>query len=191
LNRPATYLSGIVLALLLVGCSYLDQLRGLPATEEAKGMAIQLTSTAFAEDKPIPVVHTCEGDDVSPPLSWSNVPAGTKSLALIGDDPDAPGRTWVHWVVYGIPPNVSELPQAVPTTETLSNGAQQGTTDFGRVGYGGPCPPKGKPHRYFFKLYALDSELPLKTRATKQDILNAMKGHILAEGQLMGTYQRK
>jgi Raf kinase inhibitor-like YbhB/YbcL family protein len=191
LNRPAAYLSGIALALLLVSCSYIDQWRGLTATEEANGMAIQLTSTAFAEGKPIPVIHTCDGEDISPPLSWSNVPAGANSLALIGDDPDAPGRTWVHWVVYGIPPNVSTLPQAVPTTDTLANGAKQGTTDFGRVGYGGPCPPKGKAHRYFFKLYALDSELPLKDRATKQDVLNAMQGHILAEGQLIGTYQRK
>jgi Raf kinase inhibitor-like YbhB/YbcL family protein len=191
LHRPAAYLSGIVLAFLLVGCSYVDQREGLSATEEANTMTIQLTSTVFTEGKPIPVLHTCDGDDVSPPLTWSNVPTGTKSLALITDDPDAPGRTWVHWVVYSIPPDATELPQGVPTTETLSNGAKQGTTDFGRVGYGGPCPPRGNPHRYFFKLYALDAELQLKNRATKQDVLNAIKGHILAEGQLMGTYQRK
>ncbi len=154
-------------------------------------MAIQLTSTAFAEGQPIPVIHTCDDRNVSPPLSWSNLPAGTKSLALITDDPDAPGGTFVHWVVYGIPPNVTELPQGVPTTEALSNGAKQGTTGFGRVGYAGPCPPRGKPHRYFFKLYALDSELQIKVRATKQDVLNAIKGHVLAEGQLMGTYQRQ
>ncbi len=154
-------------------------------------MTIQLTSSAFAEGEFIPVKYTCDGDDISPPLQWSNVPAGTRSLALIGDDPDAPAGTWVHWVIYNIPPAVSELATGVPKTKTIAGGARQGITDFKRIGYGGPCPPRGNPHRYFFKLYALDRELPLEPGATKQNLLNAMKGHILAEGQLMGRYGRK
>jgi hypothetical protein len=154
-------------------------------------MGIQLTSTAFAEGKPIPAKYTCDGADVSPPLKWSSVPEGTKSLALISDDPDAPVGTWVHWVIYNIPPDATELAEGVPKSETLTNGATQGMTDFKRVGYGGPCPPQGGPHRYFFKLYALDTTLSLKRGATKQELLRTMEGHILAEGQLMGTYQRR
>jgi Raf kinase inhibitor-like YbhB/YbcL family protein len=154
-------------------------------------MSIQLTSLAFAEGQPIPAKYTGDGPDISPPLRWSGVPPGTKSLALICDDPDAPVGTWVHWVLYGLPATTNELPEKVPTTDTLPNGARQGLNDFGRVGYGGPAPPPGKPHRYFFKLYALDTQLDLKPRATKQDLLRAMEGHILAQGQLMGTYQRR
>jgi len=154
-------------------------------------MSIQLTSTAFAEGKPIPSKYTCDGADVSPPLKWSNVPEGTKSIALVSDDPDAPVGTWVHWVIYNIPPDVTELAEGVPKSEVLTNGAKQGMTDFKRIGYGGPCPRPGGPHRYFFKLYALDAELDLKPGATKQQLLRAMEGHILAEGQLMGTYQRR
>jgi Raf kinase inhibitor-like YbhB/YbcL family protein len=165
-----------------------DQTR---SRKEGIAMAIQLTSSAFTEGASIPTMYTCDGKDVSPPLKWSNVPEGTKSFALISDDPDAPVGTWVHWVIYDIPAEVTELPEAVPTTETLANGAKQGRNDFKRIGYGGPCPPRGGPHRYFFKLYALDSQLGLKPGATKKELLKAMEGHILAEGQLMGTYQRK
>ena len=151
---------------------------------------MKLTSTAFAEGQPIPANHTCDGADVSPPLQWSEAPPSTKSFALICDDPDAPVGTWVHWVIYGLPATASELPGMIAPTESLPNGAKQGLNDFRRVGYGGPCPPPGRPHRYFFKLYALDTELLLKPRATKQDLLRAMAGHILAETRLMGTYQR-
>ena len=153
-------------------------------------MTIQLTSAAFAEAGFIPAKHTCDGEDASPPLKWSGVPAGTKSLALICDDPDAPMGTWVHWVLYGLPPSVTELPEKVPAAETLTDGARQGVNDFKRVGYGGPCPPPGGPHRYFFKLYAVDAETSLKPGATKKELLRAMEGHILAEGQLMGKYKR-
>jgi Raf kinase inhibitor-like YbhB/YbcL family protein len=142
------------------------------------------------EGQPIPGKHTCDGPDVSPSLQWSEAPAGTKSFALVCDDPDAPMGTWVHWVIYGLPAAMRELPEMVATTERLPNGAKQGLNDFRRVGYGGPCPPPGGPHRYFFKLYALDTELPLQSRATKRDLLRAMSGHVLAEAQLMGTYQR-
>jgi hypothetical protein len=153
-------------------------------------MSIQLTSSAFGEGSPIPRRYTCDGEDVSPPLKWSGAPQDAKSLALICDDPDAPAGTWVHWVLYGIPPTVAELPEGVPASEVVLGGAQQGVNDSRGVGYSGPCPPRGSPHRYFFKLYALDVELKLKPRASKRDVVSAMQGHILAEGQLMGTYKR-
>jgi Raf kinase inhibitor-like YbhB/YbcL family protein len=160
----------------------------LPGKREESAM--QLTSPAFIEGQPIPAKYTCDGTDVSPSLQWNEAPAGTKSFALICDDPDAPIGIWVHWVIYGLHVAMRELPEMVAPTEVLPNGAKQGLNDFRRVGYGGPCPPPGGPHRYFFKLYALDTELPLKPRATKRDLLLAMSGHILAEAQLMGTYGR-
>ena len=152
---------------------------------------MQLTSSAFTGGSLIPLRHTCDGEDISPPLQWSGAPAGTNSFALMCDDPDAPAGTWVHWVVYDIPATTDELPAGVPATETLSSGARQGLNDFRRVGYGGPCPPRGSPHRYFFRLYALAARLDLKTRATKADVVRAMQGHLLAEAQLMGKYQRR
>lgn len=156
-----------------------------------KAMNMKLTSSAFASGQPIPVKYTGQGKDVSPPLEWSGAPAGTKSFAIISDDPDAPVGTWVHWVIYNIPANVTKLDENVPAKESLPDGTKQGVNDFGRIGYGGPMPPPGKAHRYFFKIYALDTTLNLKPRATKQDLLKAMEGHILAQGELMGTYQRK
>ena len=154
-------------------------------------MTMKVTSSAFQAGQPIPATYTCEGLDISPPLHWSGVPAAAKSLALICDDPDAPVGTWVHWVLYDLPVTTTDLAEKVPTSETLPTGAKQGINDFKRVGYGGPCPPPGKPHRYYFKLYALDADLALKPRATKAELLRAMEGHLLAEGQLMGTYQRR
>ncbi|HXF95536.1 MAG TPA: YbhB/YbcL family Raf kinase inhibitor-like protein [Gemmatimonadales bacterium] len=155
-------------------------------------MALALASPAFAEGATIPREYTCDGPDHSPPLAWSGAPAGTRSFTLICDDPDAPGKTWVHWVLYDLPATITRLPENVPKTETLTQlgGARQGMTDFRRVGYGGPCPPPGKPHRYFFKLYALDTTLGLKPGATKSDVEKGMQGHVLAQAQLMGTYGR-
>lgn len=153
-------------------------------------MSIEVTSTAFKAGETIPKQYTGDGEDQSPLLRWSEPPSGTKSLALICDDPDAPRGTWVHWVLFNRPAQARELAEGVPTTETLGNGAKQGKNDFGNIGYGGPAPPKGKPHRYFFKLYALDAALDLSAGATKAELEKAMKGHILAEGQLMGTYKR-
>ncbi len=161
------------------------------AAEKAGKEHMQLTSTAFAEGAAIPVKHTCDSKNVSPPLKWSGVPAGTKSLALIADDPDAPVGTWVHWVVYDLPPTATELAEDAPKGQYLTGGAKQGLNDFRHLGYGGPCPPHGKPHRYFFKLYALDTLLDLKPGLTKKDLESAMDKHILAQAQLMGTYQRK
>lgn len=154
-------------------------------------MNIQITSTAFVEGQPIPEKHTCDGKDVSPPLQWTNPPAETKSLALIADDPDAPVGTWVHWVLYGLPRETTGLPEGLDKSQYVLRSARQGLNDFKRLGYGGPCPPRGKPHRYFFKLYALDTEIELKPGATEKELLRAMEGHILGEGQLMGTYARK
>ncbi|MBP1687748.1 MAG: putative Kinase inhibitor YbhB [Deltaproteobacteria bacterium] len=153
-------------------------------------MALTLTSTAFKGGAEIPQRHTCEGADRSPALQWTGAPPGTKSFALIADDPDAPVGTWVHWVVYDLPGDATELAEGLPTSDTLPGGGTQGRNDFRKIGYGGPCPPPGKPHRYFFKLYALDAPTKLKPRATKADVLKAIEGHVLAQAELMGTYRR-
>ena len=150
-------------------------------------MAVEVTSHAFEDSAEIPARYTCDGLDVSPPLSWDSVPDSTQSLALIADDPDAPGGTFVHWVIYELPPDTRRLPEDVPNRQTLPSGAAQGVNGAGSIGYMGPCPPSGS-HRYFFKVYALDTELGLGGGATKEDVLSAMEGHVLGEGRLMGTY---
>ena len=155
--------------------------------EKVKTMEIK--SSAFENNKMIPKQYTCDGKNISPQLLWSDVPEGTKSIALISDDPDAPMGTWVHWVIYNIPGDVNELAENISPDKTLSNGAKQGTNDFKKIGYGGPCPPSGT-HRYFFKLYALDTKLNLDSGATKKQLLQAMEGHILAQAELMGKYKR-
>ncbi len=148
-----------------------------------------LESAAFAPDQPIPMRYTADGADVSPPLSWRDPPSGTKSFALIVDDPDAPGRVWTHWVIYHIPAAILSLKEAVPTSPHLASGVRQGINDFHKTGYGGPSPPSGT-HHYSFTLYALDAELSLPAGATKQQLLAAMKGRVLAEARLVGTYRR-
>ena len=153
-------------------------------------MPLQLTSSAFRQGEKIPSKFTGDGADVSPALAWPVAPFGTRSFALICDDPDAPRGTWVHWVLFNVPSDQQALEEGVPTTAKLANGALQGTNDFGKIGYGGPAPPPGKPHRYFFKLYALDAVLPLPEGTTKSQLVNAMKGHVVDEGELMGTFQR-
>jgi Raf kinase inhibitor-like YbhB/YbcL family protein len=153
-------------------------------------MSLQVTSTAFKEGETIPKQYTGDGADKSPPLRWSDPPDGTKSFALICEDPDAPRRTFVHWVLFNVPAKARELPEGVPARETLDDGSKQGKNDFGDLGFGGPSPPKGKPHRYYFKLYALDTTLDLPAGATAEQVRSAMSGHVLAEGQLMGRYQR-
>lgn len=153
---------------------------------------MKLTTAAFTEGGTIPAKHTCDGPDLSPPLAWSGTPAGTKAFALICDDPDAPAGTWVHWVLYNVPGTAAQLPENVPKAETVPalGGALQGRNDSRKIGYAGPCPPPGRPHRYFFKLYALGTSLALKAGATKADVERAMKGNVLAEAQLIGTYGR-
>jgi Raf kinase inhibitor-like YbhB/YbcL family protein len=154
-----------------------------------KSMEIKITSSAFEEGGMIPKRYTCDGEDVSPPLAWTAVPHGTKSLALICDDPDAPMGTWVHWVLFNIPADTGQFPANLPTDKVLESGARHGVNDFRKSGYGGPCPPSGT-HRYYFKLYALDTQLDLGPGATKAQLMDAMEGHILAQGQLMGRYKR-
>lgn len=153
-------------------------------------MSFQISSSAFSEGGTIAKKFTCDGPDVSPALTWKDAPASAQAFALIMDDPDAPVGTWVHWVLYNLPASTKELPEGVEKTEQLSNGALQGRNDFRKIGYGGPCPPPGKPHRYYFKLYALDRKLDLKTGATKAEVEAAMKGHILGQTQIMGRYGR-
>jgi Raf kinase inhibitor-like YbhB/YbcL family protein len=150
---------------------------------------MHLQSPAFAARQLIPPLYTCDGADHSPPLHWHDIPPGTVSLALICDDPDAPGKTWVHWVIYNLSPSTSQLPAAVPPQPELADGARQGKNDFGRLGYGGPCPPSGV-HGYVFKLYALDSWLGLKPGASKVEVEQAMAGHILEQTELVGCYGR-
>jgi Raf kinase inhibitor-like YbhB/YbcL family protein len=151
---------------------------------------MRIGSPAFVHGTPVPVEHTCEGADTSPGLAWSEIPVDTRSFALICDDPDAPRRTWVHWVLFNLPADAVELAPAVPSTPELPSGARQGTNDSGDVGYGGPCPPPGKAHRYFFRLYALDCTLNLPPGVNRPDLDHAMAGHVLAEATLMGTFQR-
>jgi len=152
-------------------------------------MEIKVKSEAFEEGGMIPKKYTCDGEDASPPISWTGVPEGTEALALICDDPDAPVGTWVHWVIFNIPPDTTGLSENIPPERVLESGARQGRNDFGNIGYGGPCPPRGT-HRYYFKLYALDKKVDLEPGATKDELLKAMEGHILAEGRLMGRYKR-
>lgn len=150
---------------------------------------MKLTSPAFSEGALIPAQYTCAGDDLSPPLEWSDIPLGAKSVALITDDPDAPAGTWVHWVAFNLPVTAGGLPEGIKDAKQLPSGGTQGTNSWRRIGYGGPCPPSGT-HRYFFKLYALDTTLSLGNNATAKDLQAAMKGHILAESQLMGRFKR-
>jgi Raf kinase inhibitor-like YbhB/YbcL family protein len=169
----------------------------VPETSAIKGnknvMSLTITSIAFAANGTIPALYTCEGKDISPPLAWSGTPAGTKSFALIVDDPDAPDpaapkMTWVHWVLYDIPPTATGLGEGIKPA-AFPPGAREGRNDFGRTSYGGPCPPIGR-HRYFFKLYALDATLSALHPATKASVEQAMQGHVLAQATLMGTYQK-
>lgn len=153
-------------------------------------MALQLKSPDFSSGGTIPKQFTCDGTGISPTLEWNDPPGGTQSFALIADDPDAPMGTWVHWVLFDLPANARTLAQNVPKKEQLSDGSRQGRNDFGKIGYGGPCPPRGKPHRYFFKLYALDAKLNLTPGATKEEVEHAMQGHILAQGEWVGRYAR-
>jgi Raf kinase inhibitor-like YbhB/YbcL family protein len=157
-------------------------------------LALVLSSARFAPNSAIPAAHTCEGSDRAPPLSWSGVPPQAKSLALVVEDPDAPDpkapqMTWVHWVLYNLPPTATSLPEGV-TSKTLPPGTREGLNDWKQPGWRGPCPPIGR-HRYFFKLYALDIVMPEKAKLDEKQLLEAIKGHVLAEGQLIGTYEKQ
>lgn len=153
-------------------------------------MALEIKSASFKNGDFIPAKYTCKGEDISPPLEWVDIPESTKSFALISDDPDAPAGTWVHWVIYDIPAGKKGLSEATKKDKVLEDGSKQGLNDFHRIGYGGPCPPPGSVHRYFFKLYALDADLDLKPGLTKNDLVNAIEGHVIEEASLLGKFKR-
>jgi len=154
-------------------------------------MALAISSKSFANSGEIPKKFTCDGEDVSPDLSWNEAPAGTKTFALLADDPDAPAGNWNHWTLWNVPPESRGLPEGTSKVAQLRDGSQQGLNDFRKVGYNGPCPPPGKPHRYYFKLFALDAKLTLKEKSGKRELEAAMKGHVLAQTEWMGRYGRK
>ena len=183
------------LFMLMIGVMILDMAFSNRAISEGRETKMEWTikSSVFAEGQEIPKKYTCEGEDISPPLTWSDPPEGTQEIVLIMDDPDAPVGVFTHWVIYNISPETKEAPEGVQTKGAMNKrggGPKQGLNDFGKVGYGGPCPPRGPKHRYFFKLYALDAELNLEPRASKNDVEKAMKGHIIAQAQLTGTFRR-
>ena len=193
MRRARLPLAAAILAIALAPARSEGQERSLTGEEDPE-VPMKLVSPAFAPKGEIPTRYTCEGDDLSPPLRWSGVPAGTKSLALVVDDPDAPDprapkRTWVHWVLYGIPASATGIEEGAPADE-LPAGTRVGTNDWGRTDYGGPCPPIGR-HRYFHKLYALDVDLAELRSTTKADLEKAMAGHVLAQAELVGTYEKQ
>jgi len=180
----------LMLLVLISGCIASEPDEETLIEEDMNMDAISISSDVFENGGMLSLEYTCDGEDRSPPLSWDAAPAGTQSIALIVDDPDAPGKIFVHWVIFNIPANTTRLPGAVPKNKTLDDDVLQGTNDFGRIGYNGPCPPPGKPHRYFFRIYALDTTLGLKSGATKSQLEAAMSGHILAQGEMIGKYGR-
>jgi len=192
LRKSSIILSFAILTLFFISCASRPQPAVQPSPTDKpndNNGGIKLTSSAFKEGQPIPATYTCKGVNISPPLEWSGVPKTARTIAIIAHDPDAPSGTWIHWVLYNLPADNIGLVENLPATESLKAGGFQGKNDFGKIGYGGPCPPSGT-HRYFFKIYALDAELPLKAGATKAEVEKAMSGHIAAQGQLMGTYGR-
>ena len=188
-NFTPLFLLVTLLALVMGGCGPSTTPTALPE-KGSQAMAFEVTSSAFGQGEPIPTQYTCDGDDISPPLAWENPPEGTKSFTLINDDPDAPVGTWDHWILFNLPADARSLPEAVPPDAELTGGGQHGQNSWRRLGYGGPCPPSGT-HRYFFKLYALDTTLDLDSGANKKQVLQAMEGHILGQAELMGVFSRK
>lgn len=177
----------LVLLAILCGCQAQP-----PEGEEQEqtGITLQIESDAFKAEGTIPQPYTCDGEDLSPPLSWSDPPAGTQSLALVCVDPDAPAGTWDHWVLFNIPASIRSLPEGISADPVVEGLGTHGSNSWRRLGYGGPCPPQGAAHRYIFRLYALDTNLDLDPGASRNDVEKLMKGHILAEGQLLGEYGR-
>ena len=191
-NRPSI-LAVLLFCLLLCACARSAEPGSNPPTpvgtpRKAAAPQINVTSAVFKEGEPIPRPYTCQGINISPPLEWTATPEA-KTLAIIANDPDAPSGAWTHWLVYNLPAATMGLIENMPAQEKVAGGGAQGKNDFGKIGYDGPCPPSGT-HHYFFKVYALDTELSIKPGATKDQFLKAIEGHILAQGQLMGTYSR-
>lgn len=178
----------IILLLPVVSCG--DSASASAQGKDPAHSSFHLESTAFKEGAFIPTRFSCQGENVSPPLAWTGPPSGARSFALIVEDPDAPAGTWTHWVAYNLPAQSRAMTANMPKQGELANGGLQGTSSFGSVGYGGPCPPPGKAHRYFFRLYALDTLLDLKAGATRSEVQAAMKSHVVGEAQLMGRFKR-
>jgi Raf kinase inhibitor-like YbhB/YbcL family protein len=184
------YILLLIQPVLFYGCEKKESPGISEGKKEAEKMAIKITSPAFEQGGMIPSKYTADGENISPPLKWEGVPEGTVTIAVISDDPDAPVGTWVHWVMWNVPPDKKELSENVPPDPRLPDGSMQGITDFRKPGYGGPAPPSGT-HRYYFKIYALDTKLDLPESSTKANLVKAMQGHILAQGELMGKYKRR
>lgn len=182
----------VILSLSMVSCNVTETEDEVVSSgiDESATMTMVLSSTSFKEGDKIPVKYTCDGQDISPALMWDEPPQLTEAFVLIVDDPDAPGGVFTHWILFNIPANINQFGEGVPAQEQLESGAVQGKNDFGRTGYGGPCPPSGRSHRYRFTIYALDQSLNLKAGVSRKQVVDAIQGHILAQGQLTGTYQR-
>ncbi len=189
-GRPLAPIAWLAASLLAMGLTAAPPAPRAQAQQEAPAGKLRLMTSAFQAGGEIPSKFTCEGADVSPALTWNEPPAGTRSFMLIADDPDAPGGTFTHWLVYDLPASLRRLPEGVPTTGEIQGGGRQGTNDFPKTGYAGPCPPPGKAHRYFFRLYALDEKVGLHSAATRQELEPAMRGHVLAQSEIMGRFRR-
>jgi Raf kinase inhibitor-like YbhB/YbcL family protein len=187
---PGQELQRVIIRCVAAAVFYMCCSQGFAAAQKSTRQRFQLESGAFAAGGFIPQKYTCSGDNVSPALSWKNPPNGTQSLVLIVADPDAPSGTWIHWIIYNLPPSSYRLPEGVPKVGEIQGGARQGTTSFQEVGYGGPCPPPGSTHHYHFNLYALNVHLRLPAGATGNEVDRALKGHILGETELVGLYKR-
>ncbi len=185
--------AGILTLVISIGCDHKAQSH-VGKVEESfvkkQILSLIVQSNGFTDRTVIPKKYTCDGEDISPDLYWDDPPSGVESFVIICDDPDAPGGNWVHWILYDGPPDLRSLPEAIEDLPLLPDGAFQGRNDFDRIGYNGPCPPPGKPHRYRYKVYAVDKKTGLPPGATKNDVLKEIKGHILSKGVLIGTYQR-
>jgi Raf kinase inhibitor-like YbhB/YbcL family protein len=188
--KPARALLFIAATVIILCCILALRSRAFAIKAGGRSMSLTISSSAFTNGGTIAKKFTCDGADVSPPLTWTDPPAGTKAFALLVDDPDAPVGNWNHWVIWNLPANLRSLPEGVSKTTHLPDGSEQGQNDFHKPGYNGPCPPAGKPHRYFFKLFALDTKVSLKSEAGKPELEAAMKGHTQATAELMGTYKR-
>lgn len=177
----------LIIPIILFSCAG----KGEEKPKKKEFLKMQIESPAFKNGENIPVKYTCDGEDVSPEIVWKEITEGVKSLALICDDPDAPMKTWVHWVIYNIPPESKKLIEGIKPVKTLANEAMQGKNDFRKIGYGGPCPPRGTLHHYHFKLYGLDIELDAEAGITKKELHKKMEGHVIATGEIIGIYKRK
>jgi len=188
MNKLALLAALLSLACAVNACGPSEPTATPPAGAAAGGVVFELTSSAFAPGEAIPARYTCQGDDISPPVQWSNQPPGTQTFVLFVDDPD--GGDWVHWSLYNLPANATSLPEALPSDPELPDGSRQGQNSWGKLGYGGPCPPSGT-HHYVFTLYALDAPLDLEVGATKETLFKAMQGHLLAQTQMVGLYSKR